>query len=106
MRTMSEESLKNLANNILASLDKALVQFGTYSFDDKGADEVMETSRYTATLVALEAEQAGLVLKLVGEGRKDRRGETLRDFLAGSMDSSPNTDEWFEKMLETSGAEY
>jgi hypothetical protein len=106
MRTMPEENLRNLANNILAALDKALVQFGTYSFDDKGADEVMETSGYTATLVTLEPEQAGLVLKLVGEGRKDGRGETLRDFLAGSMDSSPNSDAWFEKMLETSGAEY
>lgn len=104
MRTMPEENLRNLANNILADLAKALEQFGTYSFDDKGANEVMDTKRYTSSLRALEADQAGFVLKLVGEGRADGRGETLRDFFAGSLDSAPR--EWFEKMLETSGAEY
>jgi hypothetical protein len=101
-----EIRLRALANDIIVALDKALVKFGTYSFDDKGADEVMETSRYTAQLVTLPAEQAGYVLKMVGAGRKDGRGETLRDFLAVSLDSSPNDDAWFEKMLETSGAEY
>lgn len=103
---MPEENLRNLANNILAALDEAIEKFGTYSFDDKGANGVMNTSGYTATLAALGADQAGLVLKLVGEGRTDGRGENLRDFLAVSLDSSPNDDAWFEKMVETSGAKY
>jgi hypothetical protein len=106
----NEILLRALAADILADLAKALKKFGEYSFDDKGADEVMQTSGYTTKLAALPADQAGLVLKLVGEGREDGRGETLRNFLAGSLDAKdvPGavSDEWFEVMLKTSGAEY
>lgn len=96
--------LQAMANDILVDLASALKQFGEYSFDDKGPDEVMDLDKWASKLRNLQADQAGRVMKLVGEGRKDGRGERLRDQFAIHLQDQP--DQWFEVMLETSGAEY
>ena len=103
---MTKSEQKAFAREILKDLDKALKDFGTYTFDDKGPHEVMFIDDFTSRLKALPYKEAAEVLKLVGEGRKDTRGETLRDTLVGSMDDAPLTDEQFEELLKISGAEY
>jgi hypothetical protein len=102
---MTKTEQKAFAIEILSALEGALKEFGTYSFDDKGAHEVMELNSFTTRLKALPIKDAGEILKLVGEGRSDGRSEELRDTLVGNMDNASWSDEEFEELLAISGAE-
>ena len=90
------------AKVILKKLDEALKMFGTYSYYDKGPDEVMNVMSIANELKELTAKEAGEILKEVGNAE---HGEHLRDCLANCMDNVKD-DKWFEEMLEVSGAEY
>jgi len=94
-----------LVDEIIESLKEALETFGTYTFDDKGPDEVMDTDKITDRLSKLTAKEAGEVLKRVRETpMKGKRSEHLADYLANMLDEMP--EEWFEEMLEVSGCDY
>jgi len=95
--------MTNTAEKILEELDEALVKFGTYSFDDKGAYEVMDFYSITSRLRKLPSDMVGKILKEVGEGREDGRGESLRDQIYREFQEMP--DDWFDEVGRISGAE-
>jgi hypothetical protein len=88
------------SKDILKQLKAALKKFGEYSFDDKGASEVMDLDAICAELRHMPAKDAGEVLKQVEAGDKER-GQALVDQLASNMEESP--EEWFEEVLRVSG---
>jgi hypothetical protein len=88
---------------ILSKLKEALEKFGTYSFDDKGPDEVMNTQSIINELKTLSSEQAGLILKEVSLS-KNERGKRLAECLVSGLDDMP--EEWFENLLKISEVEY
>lgn len=90
------------ANEIVAKLDEALKKFGTYSFEDKGAQEVMDLKEITSKLEKMTSSKAGEVMKSVAE--KHDYGQSLINQLASALDNMP--EEWFEDMITISGAEY
>ena len=95
--------MTNTAKEILQELRDALEQFGTYTFDDKGAQEVMDFYSITSSLRKLPADMVGKILKEVGEGGEDGRAESLRDQIYGEFQEMP--DDWFEEVGRISGAE-
>lgn len=52
----------NIVNEFKADLEAALLMFGTYAFDDKGASEVVETDLMTRRLRELSPRDAAAVL--------------------------------------------
>lgn len=88
---------------ILAKLNEALKKFGTYSFDDKGADEIMDIASINGKLRKLSPEKAGLILKEVINS-SNKRGKALAECLVSDLDDMP--EKWFNTLLEVSGAEY
>ena len=95
--------MTNAAKEILQELRDALEQFGTYSFDDKGAYEVMDLNSISSSLRKLPSDMVGKILKEVGEGGEDGRAESLRDQIYGEFQEMP--DDWFEEVGRISGAE-
>lgn len=106
------------STEILEKLDEALKKFGTYSFDDKGPDEVMDIDSIVKQLKILTPEQAGSILKEVSSSKsydlsnsyfflffsENNRKKRLAETLVNYLETMP--DEWFEKMLEISEVEY
>ncbi len=90
------------ANEITTKLDEALKRFGTYQFEDKGADEIMDMQEIAEKLKTMTSTQAGQVMKQVASSHD--RGQQLINDLVMSLDSMD--EEWFEDMLNVSGAEY
>ena len=79
--------MHTLTEKILKDLGSALKRFGTYSFDDKGAREVMHTSDIVNKLKELGPKDAGLVLLEISQSPLyDGRGEQLAQELICSMD--------------------
>lgn len=93
------------ANDILIKMNEALNRFGTYSFDDKGAHEVMDISSIVSHVKSLNKEDAAKLLKEVvdAKGFSDRN-KSVADAIMGDCDDM--LDEWFEYVLENSGADY
>lgn len=93
------------AENILEKLAEALTRFGTYSFDDKGPYEVMNIAPIARFVKTLSKEDAAAIIKEVieAEGFSDRNKE-LANTIAGECDDMP--EDWFDYVLENSGAEY
>lgn len=90
---------KITAEQILKELGEALKRFGTYSFDDKGSEEVMDYTRIVSSLRAMPAEEAREVL--LGVSRSplyDGRAETLALQLVCGLQDSP--DDWWEVLME------
>lgn len=88
---------EDAADKILVDLTSALDQFGTYSFDDKGMHEVMDSP--AADLLAMDGSEAGGVLFLVLEAsdRPDKvkeRAEALVVDILSELDGSAS-DEWW-----------
>jgi len=89
------------SKKIVKQLKDALRDFGEYAFDDKGPREVMNIPPIVSELRAMNGSEAGKVMKEVAE--KHDRGKALIDHLAACMQDSP--DDWFDAMMEASGAE-
>jgi hypothetical protein len=65
--------MHQLALRAIDELGQALQDFGTYSFDDKGAGEVMDLGELEAALRRLVPAEAALVLTEVAKDIKHRR---------------------------------
>jgi len=83
------------AQYLIEEMNIALLEFGTYSFDDKGPHEVMTISKYVAELREKTVEEIAKVLTKVldiGEETKNYRCETLVNALVGDMDTMNDAD--------------
>lgn len=64
--------MKQLSTRMIQELGEALRMFGTYSFDDKGSNEVMNTNKLVAELKKLSAAEAAEVLFEVAASKKHK----------------------------------
>lgn len=76
-------------------IKKALKEFGTYSYNDKGPDEVMDMSTHINKLKALPVEECKSVLLELAEG--DRYEEM---FVGSVLISLDNEVALFDLMME------
>jgi hypothetical protein len=62
----------------LEKMTEALKRFGTYSYDDKGPNEVMDIPNLVAQIRALPVEEAGeVLLEIANSPTKKLRGAPL-----------------------------
>lgn len=71
---------QSLAKEIHDDLERALAEFGTYTFDDKGAHEVMEVEAIAQRLLALPLDQMVEALEILSA--LSERGSALAQSLA------------------------
>lgn len=84
-----------LVTECFKELGSALKQFGTYSFDDKGASEVMDVDELVEKFRSLDVEVAGATLVEIATSPKyDGRGQGLVREILGSME---DWDELFDQ---------
>lgn len=88
--------------DIIKQLTEALEKFGTHAFYDKGPDEVMNIDMISIELKTMTAEEVGTILKEVAQSNP--HGQNLIDCIIQDLDTE--LDDWFEKVIEISGAEY
>lgn len=89
---------------VFKDLDAALKQFGTYSYYDKGVDEVFDAQPIADYLKTLSAKDAGIWMKgLLAHEHGEHLLNSLPNYLDGD---STVSDQWFEEMVTTSGANY
>ena len=70
--------MKQLLDECLTELGLALKRFGTYSFDDKGAEEVMDVEVLAEKFRKMSVEDASTVLLALAKSKKHGgRGESL-----------------------------
>jgi hypothetical protein len=92
------------AENILEKLNEALTKFGTYSFDDKGPHEVMNIGAISDYIKTLSKEDAVAIIKEVIDVEGYSKRKVLADAIVGDCDNMP--EDWFDYVLDNSGAEY
>jgi hypothetical protein len=86
-----------LVKKCLSKLGEALKRFGTYSFDDKGPNEVMDIKELTDEIRRLPAVDAVAVLQAINSsGKYEGRGASLASTLIVNMQ---DWDELFEQDL-------
>ena len=86
--------MKQLLDECLTELGLALKLFGTYSFDDKGAHEVMDVDVLEEKFRKLSPDDAATVLLALSKSKKHGgRGAVLASDLISNMD---DWDELFE----------
>lgn len=70
--------MKQLLDECLSELGLALKRFGTYTFDDKGAHEVMDVDVLAEKFRKMSVEDASTVLLALAKSKNhDGRGESL-----------------------------
>ncbi len=94
---------KEIAEKALSDLEKSLKEFGTYSFDDKGAYEVMNVNIFVRQIGSMDVESASECLLLISNGRKDGRGENLANTILTNI---RQTEDWIDGVLDITGMEY
>lgn len=85
------------AQDILTELDEALKEFGTYSFDDKGPEEVMNLDGIVNTLNAMDVKEVVDILETVSAASD--RAKTLVEHLLMDMQDIP--DERWDALMES-----
>jgi hypothetical protein len=98
----SDNQKTGLVAEFIAEMNKAIEMFGSYTYDDKGPDEVMDLNKLVSKLKVLSASEAGNALKELSQ--YNDRAYFLAETLVARLDRQP--DDWFEEMLEVSGLDY
>ena len=89
-----------IAHDIMEEIDDALIQFGHYTFSDKGPWEVMDIGTFAYKLKSMSAKEAGTILSQVLDNYKDYdRAISAVNAIIGEFDSMPN--EWFDELLNS-----
>jgi hypothetical protein len=96
------EHAQTVAAGIIEQLESALKQFGEYSFDDKGPDEVMDTDAIRSQIDALPAEEAAAVLQALCD--HSERGIELAGSLLNMMDSTEMDDDRWAALVSVEPA--
>lgn len=85
------------SQEILIQMREAIAEFGRYSYEDKGPQEVMSLRPIEKALMAMPAEEARKILEEVHADGSD--GEQLAASLVCNLDDQP--EEWFDVLLES-----
>jgi hypothetical protein len=98
-----------IAHDIMEEIDDALIQFGHYTFSDKGPWEVMDISTLVQKLKGKSSKEVGEILSHVldnydeytssnARGNYNHAIETVNAII-GEFDSMPG--EWFDELLDS-----
>ena len=85
-----------IGNELIEDLKYALERFGTYSYHDKGADEVMDINSWMKKLDKLTIKELGTTLSYVLDNHKD--SGNLIECIIGSSDHREEND--FDELLD------
>ena len=85
-----------IGNKLIKDLEIALERFGTYSYYDKGADEVMDINGWMAKLDKLTIKELGTTLSYVLDNHKD--SGNLVECIIGCSDHRKEND--FDELLD------
>ncbi len=83
-----------LAIDIINDLDNALKKFGIYTYEDKGADEVMNTIKWVEILNNLSIEDVAKTLTYILDNHK--HGLNLVESFIQECDHREDFDDLFE----------
>ena len=95
---IKNESISPAAIDIMDRIDNAVEKFGSYTFDDKGAWEVMSISSIKKELAGKPAEEIASILSEVLDNysNKHRASETVSCIIS-ELDDMP--EEEFDRLL-------
>ena len=95
---IKNESISPAAIDIMDRIDNAVEKFGSYTFDDKGAWEVMSISSIKKELAGKSAEEIASILSEVLDNysNKHRASETVSCIIS-ELDDMP--EEEFDRLL-------
>ena len=97
MKMKIDNKVAKFADNAWSELCDAVEQFGTYSYHDKGASEIMHLSPLLNQLKGMSVKEVGDSLcALLEKEHKKFDAETLVQDLVLSLDS----EEWFDELLD------
>tara|TARA_Y100000389_G_scaffold4207_1_gene4012 strand:+ start:11443 stop:11727 length:285 start_codon:yes stop_codon:yes gene_type:complete len=85
-----------IGNKLIKDLEIALERFGTYSYYDKGADEVMDINGWMTKLDKLTIKELGTTLSYVLDNHKD--SGNLVECIIGCSDHREEND--FGELLD------
>lgn len=92
-----------IAFDIMKEIDDALIQFGHYTFSDKGPHEVMSISTYSHKLKSKPVKEVAVILTQVLDNYESyssvgnyTHAEDLVNALVGEMDEM----EWFDELFQ------
>ena len=95
-----------IAHDIMEEIDYALIQFGDYTFSDKGPCEVMDISTLVQKLKGKTAKEVGEILSQVLDNYEKfsssgeyKHAEDAVNAIVGEFDSMP--EEWFDELLDS-----
>jgi hypothetical protein len=89
-----------IAHDIMKGIDDALIQFGQYTFDDKGPYEVMDIGTFVYKLKSMSVKEVATILSQVLDNYNDyNRASSAVNAIIGEFDSMP--EEWFEELLDS-----
>ena len=89
-----DDELRKWVDDVLRNLADALQEFGSYTFWDKGPDEVMYIDGYASRLKSMPGEKAGKFLEALGTVDGNKEAEHLASVILGQCDDA--NDEWWE----------
>ena len=85
-----EESAMNIQERVMKELGVALKQFGTYSFDDKGPNEVMDLNPFIDEFLKMPRKDAAEAIIEIASSKKYKgRGLTVAMHLVTEMQDCP-----------------
>ena len=98
LKGIKNESISPAAIDIMDRIDNAVEKFGSYTFDDKGAWEVMSISSIKKELAGKPAEEIASILSEVLDSysNKHRASETVSCIIS-ELDDMP--EEEFDRLL-------
>jgi flagellar motor switch protein FliG len=107
-----KEEVKNkinanpISHDIMEEIDDALIQFGHYTFSDKGPWEVMDISTLVQKLKTKTAKEVGEILSQVLDNYEKfsssgeyKHAEYVVNAIVGEFDSM--SEEWFDELLDS-----
>jgi len=83
-----------IGEKIISELDNAIKKFGSYSYHDKGASEIMELSKIVNDLNSMSTKEVVEVLKYILDNHNDSK--ILVDELISSLDNREDFDDILE----------
>jgi hypothetical protein len=99
-KSQKSGSVSKTAADIMKKIDEAIKMFGSYSFDDKGPDEVMDIDSITAKLKGKPVKEIGSILSEILDNYSDsKRALRFVECIIGEFDYLPEDE--FTELLES-----
>ncbi|KKM97502.1 hypothetical protein LCGC14_1167530 [marine sediment metagenome] len=97
-----KKELDKLFTKIIEEMHLSLKEYGTYTFWDKGPQEVMGVSEWASKIENLPADEARELLETICDYSKE--GAKLANCIVDSLDDSP--EDWWNKLMVGDKLEY